>query len=104
MDDMRESARPHEEDCWVVACTNSNERPIWLAGFDADQPVWVASIDEAAIYGHHDADRARLRCTNMPDLDDVLYAVCHSKDGDRNGAMRRGVEPRTDLTAFMGAQ
>ena len=75
MDDVHRSI----EDRWAVARTNSNEQPIWLARFDANQPVWVASIDEAAIYGHHDADRVRLRCTNMPDLDDVLYAVCRLK-------------------------
>ena len=73
---MLESARDHPNDRWVVARTRSSERPTWLAGFDAAQPVWVLKVEEAAIYDRKGAEGVRLRCTGLPDLDDVLYAVC----------------------------
>ena len=80
---MLESARLHTDDRWAVARTRSGEQPTWLAGFDADQPVWVPKVDEAAIYDREGAEGARLCCTGLPDLDDVLYAVCHLQDDDR---------------------
>ena len=80
---MLESARLHTDDRWALARTRSGEQPTWLAGFDADQPVWVLKSDEAAIYDHAGVEDARARCTALPDLDDVLYAVCHLKNDDR---------------------
>lgn len=67
---------------WVLARTRSDEQHAWLAGFDGNSPVWVASVDNAVIYQREGAEAARLRCTNQPDHDDVLYAVCHLKADD----------------------
>jgi len=68
---------------WFLARTKSGERPAWLAGFYESYPVWVVNVDEAMAYDREGAEAARLRCTNLPDDDDVLYAVCHLKiEGD----------------------
>lgn len=64
---------------WVLARTRSGEQQAWLAGFDESNPVWVPSINEAAAYDREGAEAARLLCTDLPDHDDVLYAVCHLK-------------------------
>ena len=62
---------------WVLSRIRSGEQQAWLAGFDENSPVWVASIDKAVTYHREGAETARLRCTDLPDHDDVLYAVCH---------------------------
>lgn len=80
---MLESARFHPNDRWIVARTRSGERPTWLAGFEVDRAMWVPDAGEAAIYDHEGAEGARLRCSDLPDRGDVLYAVCRLKDGDR---------------------
>jgi len=67
---------------WVLARTRSGEQEAWLARFDDDNPVWVESVDKAATYHREGAEAARLRCTDLPDHDDVLYAVCHLKAGE----------------------
>ncbi|EXX79535.1 hypothetical protein RirG_004620 [Rhizophagus irregularis DAOM 197198w] len=67
---------------WVLARTRSGEQQAWLAGFDESDPVWVASADEAVAYDREGAEAARLRCTDLPDHDDVLYAVCHLAAGE----------------------
>jgi hypothetical protein len=61
---------------WVLARTRLGEQQAWLAGFDESDPIWVASVDEAVTYNREGAEAARLRCTDLPDYDDVLYAVC----------------------------
>ena len=76
---MLESAHLHTDDCWAIARTRSGDQPTWLTGFDGDRPMWVPTIEDAAIYDRGDAEAARLRCTGLPDLDDTLYAVCHLK-------------------------
>ena len=67
---------------WFLARTRSGEQQTWLAGFDESDPVWVASVDEAVAYNREGAETARLRCTDLPDYNDVLYAVCHLKTDD----------------------
>ncbi|MEG3170611.1 hypothetical protein U1708_00130 [Sphingomonas sp. ZB1N12] len=67
---------------WVLARTRSGEQQAWLAGFDESDPVWVASVDKAAAYDREGVEAARLRCTDLPDYNDVLYAVCHLKTDD----------------------
>jgi hypothetical protein len=62
---------------WVLARIRSDEQHAWLAGFDGNSPVWVASVDNAVIYQRAGAEAARLRCTDQPDHYDILYAVCH---------------------------
>lgn len=64
---------------WVLARTRSGEQETWLAGFDHDSPVWVQSVDKAMTYHREGVEAARLRCTELPDHDDILYAVCHLK-------------------------
>ncbi|MEG8055364.1 hypothetical protein QP185_22520 [Sphingomonas aerolata] len=76
---MLESGRLHTDIGWVLARTRTGEQPTWLTGFDEDRPVWTASIDEAAVYDRDGAELKRRRCTDAPDYDDVLYAVCHLK-------------------------
>lgn len=72
------------DDRWTLARTRAGERPTWLAGFGADQPVWVPKSDGAAIYDHVGVEKERLRCSSLPDLDNVLYAVWHLKGDDRD--------------------
>ena len=67
---------------WFFARTRSGEQQTWLAGFDESDPIWVANVSEAAAYDRDGAEAARLRCTDLPDHDDVLYAVCHLKTDD----------------------
>lgn len=67
---------------WVLARSRSGEQQAWLAGFDKSDPVWVASVDKAVAYDREGAEAARLRCTDLPDHDDVLYAVCHLEAGE----------------------
>jgi len=67
---------------WVLARTRSGEQQAWLAGFNESDPVWVTSVDEAVPYDRGGAEAARLRCTALPDHDDVIYAVCHFKAKD----------------------
>ena len=67
---------------WFLARTRSGEQQTWLAGFDENGPVWVASVDKAVASDREEAEAARLRCTDLPDHDDVLYAVCHLKTDD----------------------
>lgn len=69
---------------WFLARTRSGEEQAWLAGFGESGPVWVASVDKAVASDREGAEAARLRCTDLPDHDDVLYAVCHLKTGDAN--------------------
>jgi len=64
---------------WVLARARPGEQEAWLAGFDDGSPVWVADIDKAVTYDREGAEAARLRCTDLPDHNDVLYAVCHLK-------------------------
>ena len=70
---------------WFLARTRSGEQQMWLAGFDESGPVWVASVDKAVASDREEAEAARLRCTDLPDHDDVLYAVCHLKTDDDTG-------------------
>lgn len=77
---MLESGRLHTEMYWVVARTRSGEQPTWLGGFGdraGKHPVWIASVGEAVTYDREGAEAARLRCTDLPDHEDVLYALCH---------------------------
>lgn len=67
---------------WVLGRTRIGEQWGWLTGFDENNPVWVASMDEAATYDRDGAELERRRCSDMPDYDDVLYAVCHLKTDD----------------------
>lgn len=76
---MPESDRLHTDMGWVLARTRSGEQVVWLAGFDEARPVWVESANKAVAYHREGAEAARLRCTGLPDHDDVLYAVCHLK-------------------------
>lgn len=64
---------------WVLARTRSGEQLAWLSGFDENDPVWVAGMDKATTYPREGAEAARLRCTDLPDHGDVLYAVCRLK-------------------------
>jgi len=76
---------------WVLARTRSGEEQAWLAGFDESHPIWVAGIGEAAPYDRAGAEAARLRCTDLPDDNDVLYAICGLKtDNDMNSHDNRG--------------
>jgi hypothetical protein len=84
---------------WFLARTKSGEQQAWLAGFDKSGPVWVANVDEAVAYDREGAETARLRCTDLPDHDDVLYAVCHLKTGDAN--RNDPVKTVSDFTADM---
>jgi hypothetical protein len=79
---MLESGRLHTDMGWVLARTRSGEQIVWLAGFDDASPVWVESADKAVAYHREGAEAARRRCTDLPDHDDVLYAVCHLKAGE----------------------
>jgi protein involved in temperature-dependent protein secretion len=78
---------------WVLARTRSGEQQAWLAGFGESNPVWVASIDEALAYDREGAEAARLRCTDLPDHNDVLYAVCHLKTDDDANSYDDRVKP-----------
>lgn len=65
---------------WIVARIKAGKVPTWLGGFgdrEGKYPVWLASAGEALAYTREEAEAARLRCTDLPDSDDVLYAVCH---------------------------
>lgn len=77
---------------WVLGRTRAGDQQAWLAGFDESNPAWVPSIDEAAAYDREGAEAARLRCTDLPDHDDVLYAVCHLKGDD---TVSRSLERQT---------
>jgi len=79
---MLESGRLHTDMGWVVARTRSGEQPTWLTGFDEDNPVWAASMNEAAVYDRDGAELKRRRCTDAPDYDDVLYALCNLKTAE----------------------
>ena len=67
---------------WFLARTRSGEQQVWLAGFDENGPIWVASVGEAVSYDREGAEAARMRCSDLPDHDDVLYAVCHLEAGE----------------------
>jgi len=82
---------------WVLARTRSGEQLAWLAGFEGNSPVWVASVDNAVIYQREGAEAARLRCTDLPDHDDVLYAVCHLK-ADETAPHSAGQQPPKGLS------
>jgi len=84
---------------WVLARTRSGEQQAWLAGFAESNPVWVANINEAVAYDREAAETARLRCTDLPDHDDVLYAVCHLKTDAAN--CTGPVKTVSDFTADM---
>lgn len=86
---------------WVLARTRSGEQQAWLAGFDESDPVWVASIDEAETYNREGAEAARLRCIDLPDDDDVLYAVCHLKADDDTSIHDNRVKPMSSFEAGM---
>ncbi len=86
---------------WVLARTRSGEQNTWLAGFDKSAPVWVASVDEAAAYDREGAEAARLRCTDLPDHDDILYAVCHLKTDDDTSSHGYQVKPMSSFEAGM---
>jgi len=79
---MLESGRLHTDMGWVLARARPGEQPTWLTGFDEDNPVWAESMDEAAVYDRDGAELKRRRCTDAPDYDDVLYAVCQLKDAE----------------------
>ena len=86
---------------WVLARTRSGEQQAWLAGFDESDPVWVASVDKAAAYDREGVEAARLRCTDLPDYNDVLYAVCHLKTDDDTSSHDDRVEPMSDFEGGM---
>jgi hypothetical protein len=79
---------------WALARARSGEPQTWLAGFDENSPVWVESVDEALTCHREGAEAARLRCTALPDHDDVLYAVCHLKADGK--APRQRLSPSTE--------
>jgi len=86
---------------WVLARTRSGEQHAWLAGFDESNPVWVASVNEALAYDREGAEAARLRCTELPDYDDVLYAVCHLKTDDNTNSNDDRVKPVSNFEVGM---
>lgn len=90
---MLESGRLHTGEGWVLARTRSGEQVVWLAGFDEASPVWVGSTDKAVAYDREGAEAARLRCTDLPDHNDVLYAVCHLKADE---TPPKGLSPSTE--------
>ena len=78
---------------WVLSRIRSGEQQTWLVGFDENSPVWVANIDKAVTYHREGAEAARLRCTDLPDHNDVLYAVCHLKTDE---TPPKGLSPSTE--------
>lgn len=83
----------------VVARTQSGEQEAWLTGFDDQSLVWVERIDDAMAYHRDGAEAARLRCANLPDHDDVLYAACCLKSYGFPSAQRqpfRKLSPNTE--------
>jgi len=86
---------------WFLARTKPGEQQAWLTGFDKGTPVWAASIDKAVAYDREGAEAARLRCTDLPDDDDVLYAVCHLKTDDGTGSHNDKAKPMSTFEAGM---
>ena len=86
---------------WVLARTRLGEQQAWLAGFDESGPVWVASIDKAMTSDREGTEAARLRCTDLPDHNDVLYAVCHVKTDDDTSSHDNQVKPMSSFEASM---
>jgi len=86
---------------WFLARTRSGEQQAWLAGFDESHPIWVASVGEAAAYDRAGAEAARLRCTDLVDHDDVLYAVCHLKTEDDMSNHNDRVRPISNFEGGM---
>ena len=78
--DLMATAEVRTDVRWIIARIKSGEVPTWLGGFGdraGKYPVWLATVGEALAYTRKEAEVARLQCTDLPDGDDVLYAVCH---------------------------